>query len=135
MDILPDLPKSLNKREAKWSSTVFRKWLGEYPIVPGPIEIKYVTTGSLLFSAVLDHQLAALLAASSKKGFIYKIPDLGQRNPFDFIYYRNSAAWIVIKYPKGFVIISADLFVHESKHSKRRSLTWERAKEIATYEG
>ena len=133
--MLPNLPTKLNKREAKWSTTVFRKWVLEHRPPAGPFEPKYSTKDSLPFSAVAEHQLVALLACMTDAGFLWKIPDLGQRSPFDFIYYRNSPAWVVIKYPKGFVVISARAFEHESKRSKRRSLTWARAKEIATYEG
>jgi hypothetical protein len=40
-------------------------------------------------------------------------------------------AYVVIRYPKGFVLISIDTFVLESQRSKRRSLTWQRAQDIA----
>jgi len=130
---LPPLPATKNKREAKWSTTVLRKWW-LIKKIPGPFEVKYATGASLPFSAVAEHQLLALLACMSDEGFLWKIPDMGQRNPFDFIYYRNSPAWIVIKYPLGFCVISARAFELEMKRSVRRSLLWTRAREICTYD-
>lgn len=133
--MLPDLPRVLNKREAKWTNSVFSKWVMAHPIPSGPIEVKYTTTERLLFSSVAEHQLIALLACMSDKGFWWKIPDLGQRSPFDAIFYRNSPAWLVFKYPRGFVVISARAFEHEMKRDKKvKSLTWERALLISTYD-
>lgn len=119
------------KREAQFSQR-FANWLRSSPQMSGPYELKQTTKDSLPFSCVAEHQLNALLACNSDKGFWYKISDQSQGiKPFDGIYYRNSPAWIVIKYPRFFVIIGIQTFIFEKKRSKRKSLTAERAKEIS----
>ena len=121
----------MKKREAEWTTTKFRKWIKKNPLISAPIEIKLTTKDSIPFSAVAEHQLDALLACKSDKGFLWKIPDFGFTNPFDCLYYRNSPAFIVIKYPKGHFVIDVETFVLEKERSKRKSLTYARAKEIA----
>lgn len=128
---LAELPKKLKKREANWTTTVFRKWCEEKYRKPAVFEIKYAKGNSLPFSDVEPHQIANLLAVRHGT-FVYKIADMGQRNPFDMFCMTEMPAFIVIKYPKGFVLIAVDTFLLESKKSKRRSLTWERACEIKT---
>lgn len=132
MTNLPPLPTKMQKREANWSTTTLRKWWLENRPPVGPVEVKYATGGSLPFKAVAEHQLLAMLACMSDKGFLWKHPDMGNIGYWDFTYYRNSAAWIVIKYPKGFCVISARSFDLEMRRSVRKSLTWDRAKAIAT---
>ena len=134
MAMLPELPQKKNKREANWTTKTFRKWLKDNPMLSAPIEIKYTTKDNIPFKAVAPHQIDSLLACKSDKGFLWKIPDLGATNPFDCFYYRNSPAYICIKYPKGHVMIDVETFVMESKRSKRKSLTWSRAKEISIFE-
>ena len=126
---LPDLPRVLKKREADWTTTVFRHWL-EKNGKTGAYEVKYAKGDSLPFSAVLPHQIENLLAVRHKT-FVYKVVDMGEKNPFDCFCMTEQPAYIVIKYPKGFVLITIDAFVLESQRSKRRSLTWQRAQEIA----
>ena len=131
MNMLPELPKKLNKREANWTTNVLHKWwMGNKPPA-GPIEVKYAQLDYLNFKLVT--QLPELLACMSDKGHWWKVADMGRKNSFDVVWYCKSPAWIVIKYPKGFVAISASAFDWEMKNSKRKSLTWQRAKEIATY--
>lgn len=95
-------------------------------------ELKQTTKDSLLFSAVKDHQIAALLAASGENALIYKAPD-DTRNfkPFDLFYMRRCGAYIVIKYPKVFCVIRVTMFLYEKRISDRKSLTSERAIEIS----
>lgn len=68
-------------------------------------ELKQTQTDSIPFSAVVDHQVTALEIVSGM---------------------------VVIKYPKGVSIIPIDIFVDEKKRSDRKSLRWERAKELST---
>ena len=124
---LPPLPRQLNKREANWTTNFFKGWLLKNPLPTGPIEVKQTTKDYLAFSAVAEHQLAALIACTTAQGFWWKVADMGARNAFDIVWYCNSAAWVVIKYPKGFVVIDARVFKAEKQKSPRKSLTWERA--------
>lgn len=119
------------KREAKFTLR-FRSWIKANPMHNAAFELKQTTTESLSFSAVKEHQINALLAVKRKTGFLYKISDESREiKPFDMFYFRNSYAWIVIKYPKFFVIVDVDHFVLEKDRSKRKSLTSARAKDIA----
>lgn len=70
-------------------------------------ELKQTQTDSLPFSDVVPHQVMALEIVSGM---------------------------VVIKYPLDVAIIPIDIFVLESQKSKRRSLTWERAKTLSTIE-
>jgi len=123
----------MKKREASFGLT-FRHWLKANPLISGAFELKQTTSNALAFDAVKEHQLDALLASESKTGILYKAPDdsMGVK-PFDYFYLRNALSFIVIKYPKFFVLIEPERFIKEQKQSKRKSLTSERAKEIASY--
>ena len=123
----------MKKREAEFT-VYFRHWLKANPMKSGAFELKQTTTNSLDFSDVKDHQLDALLASNSKSlGFLYKIPDDSRGiKPYDMIYLRDSKSYLVIKYPKFFVLIDPFVFVEEKTISNRKSLTSERAREIST---
>lgn len=120
------------KREAKFN-TVFCHWLKNVYKRTGAFELKQTQTDSLPFSDVVEHQIQALEAVRHAT-LVYKIPDVGYQNPFDVFSLAEEPAYVVIKYPKGVAIIPIDIFVMESKRSKRRSLIWERAKELSTIE-
>ena len=117
------------KREAKFNTT-FNHWLKLVYKKTGAFELKQTKTDSLPFSDVKPHQIEALQAVRHQT-FVYKIPDLGLQNPFDCYCMTEQPAYVVIRYPKGFVLIPIDTFVLESQRSKRRSLTWQRAQDIA----
>lgn len=122
------------KREAAFT-LLFRHWLKENPlhrVTGAAFELKQTTGTSLPFSAVEDHQLEALAAAWGPEGLIYKISDESRGyKPCDMVYLRLASAYIVIKYPGFFCLISASVFGAEKRTSKRKSLTAERAREIA----
>lgn len=69
-------------------------------------ELKQTTTDSLPFSSVVPHQVQAL---SILDGFV------------------------VIKYPKSAEIISITTWNNEIKKNARKSLTYDRAKQLSTY--
>jgi hypothetical protein len=126
---LPELPKVRNKKEADFGLQ-FRKWMKENPQMTGAFELKQ-TEGSLPFSSVKDHQLAALLAAKYK-GLLWKIADDSKGvKPFDYFYLREACAYVVIKFPDVVCFIDVDDFILEKAKSIRRSLTSKRAKEMA----
>lgn len=122
------------KSEAKFQ-TLFSHWVKAEFLTDGgyAFELKHTRgSDSLPFSAVEDHQLNALKAASGK-GFFYKISDESKGyKPFDCFTMRGCEAYIVIKYPSFFVLIQIDDFLKEKAKSKRKSLTADRAKQIAT---
>lgn len=111
--------------------TIFNHWVKEKYKRTACFELKLSKTNSLPFSAVVPHQIEALKAASDK-GLVWKIPDLGVQNPFDCFSLFRVPAFIVIKYPESFELITIDNFCYESDRSKRRSLTYDRAKAIST---
>jgi len=113
----------------------FSKWLQyEFPTKSAAFELKLCKGKSMPFSAVQDHQLAALKAVKSK-GIIYKIPDTGFQNPFDCFKLKSNYSFVVIMYykrgQKEFFMIDIDAFISEKMTSKRKSLTEKRAKEIS----
>lgn len=120
----------MNKREAAFQ-TRFNKWLREHYKGSGVFELKQTQTESIPFVSVKEHQLLGLLSA--KHGtLVHKISDQTQGyKPFDSFILRNTPAFIVIKYPQGFVIIDVDIFISEATKSERKSLTYERAKAIS----
>lgn len=84
---LPDLPKKLNKKEAKITPAVL-KWFEDHYPYSCALEIK---VGK---NKVLDHQLIALKQVADGT-FSYKIPDTGRRNPFDAVVLQNAKAFII----------------------------------------
>lgn len=122
------------KREAKFAGK-FRSWLRANPFMTAPYELKQTTSSSIRFDAVSEHQIDCLMACKSDKGFFYKISDESRGfKPFDGFFFRNSPAYIVIKFPGHFEIIDVETFVKEKLRSlkaKRSSLTSSRAKEIS----
>ena len=130
MNNLPELPRVLNKREADWTTDKFKPWC-EKQGKTFAFEIKYAKKDYLNFNEVKPHQVANLLKVRHET-FYHKIPDMGDKNPFDGISLTQQPAYVVIKYPTTVAIIPIDVFVLESKRSKRRSLTAERAMEIST---
>lgn len=129
---LPSLPRQLQKKEAAFGIK-FRRWIEQNPRMSAAYELKQVRGSSMPFSAVEDHQIAALMTVKGKKGLLYKIPDDSRgAKPFDYFFLREEPAYIVIKYPEFFCMIDIETFLMESKRSKRRSLLGSRAQEIST---
>lgn len=120
----------MQKRESK-SAIVLRHWLKANPQYSCSIEVKNTPTDSISFSSVEQRQLDWALAIRSDKGVLIRVQ--GQSGEPDYIYLRLTPSWVVIHYQKkGFVFISPDRFILERDTSKRKSLTWSRACEIAT---
>lgn len=115
--------------------TDFNKWCKHTWRTNGVFELKIAKGKSLPFDAVKDHQITALVHASSNY-IVYKIPDdaIGQK-PFDSFMLMDVPAYVVVMYqaknPEGeFFMISIDTWVGEASRAKRKSLTEERAREI-----
>lgn len=115
----------------------FTRWLNYRFKGCGAFELKICHEKSLPFSAVADHQVAALLAVKNS-GLCYKIPDDSRgTKPFDCFRLQAPAFVVVMFYQRGcdqFYLIDVDQWVAENQKSQRRSLTEERASMIATIE-
>ena len=130
---LPDLPKINKRAEADFGTYTFLPWLLKVHRQDGIYELKVAGKNNRLpFSAVVTHQIQTLELVRHGV-FVYKPPDMGQRNPGDYICMVRKPAWIVVKYDSHFVMITIDNFNAERFKSKSKSLSFERAKEIATH--
>lgn len=85
---MEELPRKLNKREAKITPKVMQWFLNNYPDDVA-VEIKYGK------NKLKTHQLTALSMVSQGK-FIHKLPDMGKIQPFDFFMLKNAHAFVVI---------------------------------------
>lgn len=95
----------MKKREAEFT-TKCRRWLRDN-VGTGAYEIKH-TRGleSFKMSELKRHQRDALLAVRDDRGLVYKIPDEGvSYRPFDLFVMRKCPAYVVICFPKCFVLI------------------------------
>jgi len=85
--MLPNLPKKRKHKEADITPQVMRWFEKHYPRTV-TVEVK---VGK---NKPKPHQAAAI--AQVLRGlFSWKIPDMGRRNPFDFIILKNADACIV----------------------------------------
>ena len=120
---MPKLEAKHQTRFNHWCKNVFKR--------TAAFELKQTQTDSLPFSSVQPHQIDALLAV--REGvFVWKIPDAGYQNPYDSFCMVNEQAYVVIFYPKSFELIPINNFLFEKEKSKRKSLTYERARAIST---
>lgn len=127
---LPDLPKINKKKEADFG-LIFRKWWIRYGMAAG-YELKDSRGKDYInFNELSDKQIIVGLGAKSRVGVLIRV-EKGTEGSHDYIGLRSSASWVVIKYPKFFCIIDIENFLFERDRSKRKSLTSERAKEIAS---
>ncbi len=124
----------MKKLESKWQ-TVFNKYLRQRRAEGRPLygifELKNTEIDSIPFNCLEDGQKEGLPAVE-KEGLIWKLSDADPRlKPGDCISTPPLTAYIVIKYPKKFIIIPIQTFFKEEKESERKSLTLERAEELA----
>lgn len=120
---------NMKKNEADFSIR-FRHWLKANPTITGAYEMKQTSKDSIPFNALEEHQADYLQAIKSRKGVLIRVQ--GTNGEPDYIYLRNEPAWIVVKFPAEFCVISIDAWIMEAKRSKRKSLTSERASSIST---
>ena len=86
--MLPNLPRKLNKREAKVTPLVIAWFKENYPKSVA-LEIK---VGK---NKLLPHQKIALEQVQEGE-FAWKIPDMGKRNPFDAFILKDADAFVVV---------------------------------------
>lgn len=120
----------MKHREADFG-TLFRHWLHANPLkISCAFELKQTTTDSISFACLEAHQAQygeAIMEAP--KGVLTRVQ--GTNGEPDYFYSFRVPVYIVIKYPKAFFIIRLKAFLKERDESDRKSLTVERAREIA----
>ena len=83
------LPKKMKRTEAKLDQRVAERVAKVHPPPNFALEVKTHK------GKVKDHQKKALKKVEDGK-FLYKIPDMGQRNPFDYIYLGDADAIVCV---------------------------------------
>ena len=135
MNKLPKLPQVKNRREAK-SSLSFKKWLMSnkteaisFRKLKPWIEMKDSRGKDRFYLRELkDEQIEFGKALKwGKKGILVRTE--GIKGMPDYKFAQNEASFVVIKYPKGFVVI--DIETMELEKTKAKSMSWERGKEIS----
>lgn len=83
----------------------------------------------LNFKEVSDIQIAEGLKTKCT-GSLVRVT-VGTTGTQDYIWRYKDPAYVVIRYPKAWCFIDIEVFVMEKQRSKRKSLTKERAMELA----
>ena len=122
--MLPPLPRVLKHREADFGIT-FRAWINDNWHQTAGFELKQSKTDSIFFNCLEDHQINWSIA---KKKLVRVQGMIGEN---DYIFLNRIPTYIVIKFKSGFCIIPINSFLKEKNKSARKSLTFERAKEIS----
>jgi len=114
---------------------------------PGVYELKLEKGKSMPYNKVEDHQIHALLDVRLK-GFFHKINDqpwgttnkfrFTNKKPFDCFYIEKYPAYVGIcfykpRQKKEVICIDIADYIHAEKTDSRKSLTEEKAKEIAEF--
>lgn len=132
---LPDLPKQHKHKELDFGTKTFRPWILKnselFPSCTFELKDSY-GKDSIPFNAVEDIQIdASLTVRRGKNGYLIRNQS-GTPGAPDYSFYKGSPAFLVFNYGRlGFVLIDIETFVLEKSRSKRKSLTWERAVDIA----
>ncbi len=127
-----------HKSEALFTSTTLKPWLtahlAEYSTILGnafPYEVKYTDTDYLAFSRLEEHQLRYLHNVYYGTED-WKIPDEGRaKKKCDGVVFHKVTPYVIIAFPDFFCFIPIHKWEHEERYSVRRSLTADRAREIA----
>jgi len=127
--MLPELPKQNKKKEADFGVWLKGYTEGNPPIITTGLECKQTETDNIAFSEVTPKQIA--YGRKMKTGAWIRVQ--GTNGEPDYIYVVNAESYIVIKYPNVKCWIDIEAFVKERDTSKRKSLTSEQAKKIATH--
>ncbi len=98
----------------------------------GIFELKHCENRRFNFSAFEPHQIDSLMACE-EEGLVWKLSDADQRKkPADMISVPFYPAYVVIRFPEGFVMIRITDFVKFMNQSSETFITYEDAKKIAT---
>lgn len=129
MNKLPELPKQHTHKEADFGIEL-KHYVEKNGMESRSFELKHAHgKNSLPFKEIKNEQIAYANAISSERGAW--IRTLGMNGEPDYVWLCNEPADIVIKYPLGFCFIPIGNLLFEKQKSKRKSLTWERACDIA----
>lgn len=123
---LPSLPKQNQHKEADFGVT-FRHWFKDKQFESCSFELKD-TRGkdSFNLSELKEAQRNHGQANKSDKGNLIRV-SVGTTGTADYLYLRNAYAYIVINYPKSFVVCDID----DICNIKGKSLTYEQAQIIS----
>lgn len=130
--IRPHTKHAMTKRESKFG-LLFRHWVmsNRINLISCTFELKQTITDSIPFSCVEQAQLDHGMAVKwGKKGALIRV-EAGTVGAPDYVYFYNAPAYVVIRYPDFFAIIDIESFIVEKERSKRKSLTADRARDIA----
>ena len=123
----------MNKREAKWQ-TIFNQYLRKLQPVGlgfGHYELKQTITDKFFYSKIETTQYESLPVLEST-GLVWKHSDQDQRiKPCDCSSIPPLPTYVVIKYPIGFCVIRYKDLMKEKEGSKMKSISQERAQQIA----
>lgn len=99
MDVLPDLPIVLKKKEAGVTARIFQALLDDPRIPSCPVEIKYARGKTLYKGSVKQHQYNFLTKATSSRGIYHKMSDIAMiQQPCDGFLFKKADAYVVIYY-------------------------------------
>ena len=84
-----ELPKKIKRREAQIDAKVAEKVVKLHHKRNWALEVK------IKGNKLSQHQEAALHQVSCRR-FLYKLPDMGRRNPFDYIYLGDADAIVCV---------------------------------------
>lgn len=96
------------------------------------VEVKHSRgKNSIAFNALETHQRDALMAVTGT-GITFKIPDGAyQKLPFDLFGIAKARAFVAVRFPDFIAIIEIQKWCIEEMKSSRKSLTSDRARELA----
>lgn len=122
----------MQKKESKWQ-IVFNKYLRqERGLNYGFYELKDAAGEYFNYKNFEDHQIESLTSLRWS-GLVWKLSDADPRQkPCDTMCVPPLPAYVVIKYPKFFAVITVEDFVADRDARKRKSLSYQQALSIAT---
>lgn len=104
---MEDLPRKLKKKEASKTPEVMQWFLEHYPYDVA-VEVK---VGK---NAIKEHQEAAFNQIKAGT-FKWKIPDMGRRNPFDFVVFKTRAVHpVLVTHITKNCFIATDFITYET---------------------
>lgn len=84
-----ELPKKVKRKEALIDAQVAEKLIKYHPRRNWALEVK------IKGNKLSQHQEAALRQVAHGR-FLYKLPDMGRRNPFDYVYLGDADAIVCV---------------------------------------
>jgi 1,4-alpha-glucan branching enzyme len=103
---MEDLPRKLKKKEASKTPAIIEWFFLNYPYSVA-VEVKMAK------NKVKEHQQAALKQVKDGT-FTYKLPDMGRRNPFDFVIFKGDVHAVIVSQIAGNQYIATDMTAKET---------------------